>query len=280
MWNAECHRTLAPEQFGSRKNHRSIDLAVNKVLTNDFLHHTKSPGVICADDTKSCYNLIIHPSAILAMRRQEVPKAAMTCLFNTLQEAKHQVCTAFGDLDTHFGGNDIIPMHRVCQGNGSRPPVWAVISTPILDMLRSANLGSLIHTAITKTSIRFSGFSFVDDTDTIQTARNPYETWREVIQGLKQSLNHWEGGLRATGGAIVPEKTAWNLTSFKWSKGNWSYQPISDTPATLQVSDIQGNKQVLKRLEFSTAMTTLGVEIAPDGNMKQQLDVLLKKSTL
>lgn len=139
-----------------------------------------------------------------------MPEAATTCLFNTMQESKHQVCTAFGNLDTHFGGNDIIPMHGVCQGNGSRPPIWVVISTPILDMLRSSNLGSFIRIAITKTSILFSGFSFVDDTNTIQTACNPAETWREVIQGLQHSLHHLEGGLRATGGAIVPKKKAWN----------------------------------------------------------------------
>lgn len=37
MQNAERHGTLAKEQYGSRKQHRAVDLAVNKVLTNDIL---------------------------------------------------------------------------------------------------------------------------------------------------------------------------------------------------------------------------------------------------
>jgi hypothetical protein len=37
MRNAEAHGTIAKEQYGSRKRHRAIDLAVNKVLTNDIL---------------------------------------------------------------------------------------------------------------------------------------------------------------------------------------------------------------------------------------------------
>jgi hypothetical protein len=37
MHNAELHHTLAQEQYGSRKKHRAIDLALNKVLTNDLL---------------------------------------------------------------------------------------------------------------------------------------------------------------------------------------------------------------------------------------------------
>jgi hypothetical protein len=65
MKHAEKHQTLAPEQFGSRKNHRVIDLATNKVLTNDIIHQTKSPGAMCANDTKTCYDLRVHPSAAL-----------------------------------------------------------------------------------------------------------------------------------------------------------------------------------------------------------------------
>jgi hypothetical protein len=51
-------------------------------------------------------------------------------------------------------------------------------------------------------------------------------------------LDLWEGGLRASGGAIVPSKTAWNLTSFKWNNGIWKYQTVDETPATLAVKDI------------------------------------------
>ena len=38
---AERTKTLAPEQYGSRQNHRAIDLAVNKTLTNDILRQLK-----------------------------------------------------------------------------------------------------------------------------------------------------------------------------------------------------------------------------------------------
>jgi hypothetical protein len=37
MKNAERHNSLTKEQYGSRKRHRAIDLAVNKILTNDIL---------------------------------------------------------------------------------------------------------------------------------------------------------------------------------------------------------------------------------------------------
>jgi hypothetical protein len=61
MKNAERYGTIAPEQFGSRQKHIAFNLAVNKVVTNDILRQTKTPGAICSNDAKSCYDLIIHP---------------------------------------------------------------------------------------------------------------------------------------------------------------------------------------------------------------------------
>jgi len=51
---AEMTGSLAPEQHGSRKQHKAIDLAINKVLTYDILHQLKRPGAICSNDAKSC----------------------------------------------------------------------------------------------------------------------------------------------------------------------------------------------------------------------------------
>ena len=65
---AESCNTLAPEQYGSRKNHRAIDLAVNKVLTNDILRQAKYTGAICSNDVKSCYDLIGHAQASICMQ--------------------------------------------------------------------------------------------------------------------------------------------------------------------------------------------------------------------
>jgi hypothetical protein len=41
MRNAEYHKTIAKEQYESRKKHRAINLALNKVLTNDILVSTQ-----------------------------------------------------------------------------------------------------------------------------------------------------------------------------------------------------------------------------------------------
>jgi hypothetical protein len=151
MLNAERHKTLAKEQYGSCKRHRAIDLALNKVLTNDILHQAKRTGAVCSNDAKACYDLIGHAQASLCMQRQGVPQSAVRCLFTTLQQATHCVRTAFGDSTITYGGPGWVkPMHRIGQGNGGGPPIWAVISSNLLETLRSKGFGLQLILPITK----------------------------------------------------------------------------------------------------------------------------------
>jgi hypothetical protein len=97
MHAADTAGSLAKEQYGSRKGHRAIDLAVNKSLTNDLLRQLNCTGAICSNDAKACYDLIGHTMASIAMQRMGVPKAAVNCMFFTLQMAKHKVRTGYED---------------------------------------------------------------------------------------------------------------------------------------------------------------------------------------
>jgi len=139
---AEKTKSLAPEQYGSRKRHKAIDLAVNKALTFDILRQLKRAGAICSNDAKSCYDLIGHTQASLSMQRVGVPKNIINCLFTTLQEAVHTVRTGFGDSKASYGGKVwLVPIHGIGQGNGTGPAIWAVVSTPLLNVLRQKGFG-------------------------------------------------------------------------------------------------------------------------------------------
>jgi hypothetical protein len=70
---AEKCKVIAPEQFGSRKNHQSILAALNKRLTMDVLRQRRQAGALCSNDAKSCYDRIVHCVAALSMRRMGPP---------------------------------------------------------------------------------------------------------------------------------------------------------------------------------------------------------------
>ena len=52
-YQAERKKSLAEEQYGSQKNHRSIEHVLNKCICMDLLHQTKKPGIIAPTDLTS-----------------------------------------------------------------------------------------------------------------------------------------------------------------------------------------------------------------------------------
>jgi len=163
-------------------------------------------GAVCSNDAKSCYDLIGHAQAAMAMRRMGVPKVAVDCMFTMLQEAVHRVRTGYGDSDVSYGGKPSgIPMHSICQGNGAGSAIWAVLSSPLLDIQQKRGFGIYCFTPISQQEVRFVGYAFVDDSDLVQMleCEGNYE---ELMAKMQQVVDGWEGSLAATSDAIVPKK--------------------------------------------------------------------------
>jgi len=117
----------------------------------------------------------------------------------------------------------------------------------------------------------------VDDTDLIQSQLVEHPEQARI--NLQKAIDTWEACLKATCGAIVPEKTVWWLVSFKWSGTTWEYATIQDCPGELQVKDILNQRKIITRMQAGEAYETLGVFLAPDGNNEQQFKKMLLAAT-
>jgi hypothetical protein len=272
LYRAEQHHAVAIEQYGSRKNLSAVDQSLNKVLTFDIWRQLRQCGALCSNDAKSCYDRIVHNVASLLMQRVSTPTQPIISMFQTIQELSHHTRTVVGESQTGYKSNSTIPIQGVGQGNGAGPQIWAVVSTRFLNMLRNKGLGAKFRSAISGDSRTLVGYAFVDDTDLVTS--EPQGSKDEIITKMQDSLDTWEGGLRATGGAIVPEKSHWYLIEFGWNKGMPFYKSVSDAPATLKVKDHLGIIRELQQLEPGQAERTLGVRLAPDGNMDAQFEYM------
>jgi hypothetical protein len=290
MYNAEDKGTIAPEQFGSRKGLSAIEHCLNKILTHDLGRQYKMPYSMGINDMEACYDRMIHKITSISMQRQGVPKAPIACIFGPLQHMEHHVRTLYGNSDYCFkaDGTDedalwVVPLKSevepsgIGQGNGAGPHMWAVVSTPILNLLREEGFGFALKTSITGTNISFVGYSFVDDTDLV-TSRGLNAGAIDVVQAMQSAMDLWQGGIRATGGALAPSKSYWVLVDFKWKYGEWSYKSRRDSPGSVTVKDSEGVPQVLERVDVHEARRTLGVYLAPDGNCKEQKRILGEKA--
>ena len=133
--------------------------------------------------------------------------------------------TSFGDSKTTYGGSDWrLPPHGSIQGNGAGLFIWAAISTVLFLSLKEKNYGGVFRAPITKLLTSLAGFTFVDDTDLLQTQTYKDETIAEIVDNLQGSLDVWQGTLRTPGGALdsnEPNKGYWYRMDYDWNKGRW-----------------------------------------------------------
>jgi hypothetical protein len=85
-------------------------------------------------------------------------------------------------------------------------------------MMKDEGFGCMYKKSIEGKQLHFMGYSFVDDTDIIQSGQ-PEEPFQVLAMRIQASMDTWEGGLRSTGGALYPEKSFWYLIRFFWKNG-------------------------------------------------------------
>jgi hypothetical protein len=274
---AELNDAIAPEQFGSRKFLSAVDQSLNKALIFDLWRQHRTCAALCSNDAKGYYDRIVHNVASLCMQRVRVPKEPIVSMFSTIQNLQHHVRTAFGDSEGFFQANTgHISIQGVGQGNGAGPQICALVSTPIFNMLRSMGLGMKLLSPISRMNLFLVGFGFVDDTD-LAISSDDYSSARDAASALQQAVTAWEGGLRATGGALEPSKSLWYPIEFGWKLGEYYYESIKECNVEQRsVRDPAGQIRTLQCYESSQAVQTLGVLLAPDGNMDAQFEYMLE----
>jgi Reverse transcriptase (RNA-dependent DNA polymerase) len=209
MHHAEKHSTIAAEQYGSRKHKSSILHAATKQLTFDVVRQTKANVALLVLDAKSCYDRISIPVASLALLHQGLPSSAVEVMFGTLDQMRHYVRTSFGDSE-HSYARSLIRFHGIGQGNGAGPMIWVMVSTPILNKMRTDGFGFLVSHPLTKHILNIPVFSFVDDADFIQHIPSLHAP----MELPQLALTAWNNNLIATGGAIVGKKSIVALPLF------------------------------------------------------------------
>jgi hypothetical protein len=111
------------------------------------------------------------------------------------------VKTAYGTSNTSYGSLHI-PLQGVLQGNGAGPAIWMLISAPLINMLRTQGFGfKSSNLVLSDESYDFACYTYVDDTDLIHNG-NADTTPSAMVADMQRMLDHWAGGLRATGGAL------------------------------------------------------------------------------
>ena len=175
------------------------------------------------------------------MRRIGMPLAPILCMFTCLQKLRHFVRTVYGDSSRSFSGDLwAVPLHGVGQGNGVAPAIWAVVSTPLLNIVCTNGFGVVFQAALLHNTLHFAGYTFVDDTDLCHT--QPHLTSiPTLVHQAQEFVDLWEAALWSTGGALVHKKAT---------------GPLSTILGTTDVGNIIARPTVSIILPFKTTTVT------------------------
>ena len=279
--HAEDIQGLAPEQYGSRKFKCSIDQALHKKITYDIMRQTKRSGLLCSNDAKSCFDQIVHSIAALAYKRIGIQQPPIECMLSGIQEMNYHISTSFGlSFESFNKHNTDCPLQGILQGNGAAPTTWVLISVPLLNMLRKKGHGAKFLSPLSKHLTHIVGFAFVDDTDLLTFDMfDETKSWENLSECMQEAIDRWEGGLKTTGGAIVPEKSWVFPISFKFdNKGSASYKTLAEIDTTFTVLNQDDSREVLACYEPTDGKETLGVFLSPEGNNDAAFDALQSKA--
>ena len=176
------------------------------------------------------------------MRRVGVAPETCKMMFGTLAEVDHYVRTNFGDSTASYACIEI-PFQGVYQGNGAGPGIWMLVSIPIINMLKARGFGFKVVNAMSQDQSTFVCYAFVDDTDLVHASDQDIGL-DGLVDEMQSLVDTWEGGLRASGGALVPDKSYWYLIHFTFQNNRWRYTSIEDTPAKITIRDVSGLTRV------------------------------------
>ena len=119
-------------------------------------------------------------------------------MFTTLQKMNYFIGTSFDVLSTSYT-SDNVPFQGLGQDNRAALPLltWFNQSATVQHffLLSSCSIISFVY------------YAFVGNIDLVHVRPGDDHSGSDLIPQMQEALNHWEGGLRTSGGALLPSKS-------------------------------------------------------------------------
>jgi hypothetical protein len=228
-----------PEELFSQKGSTAEDAKFDKTLTMDISRsrQSRTPMTVILADAANCYDRVNHiiMSLVWLMLLNGNTSAVVVALI-CLQTMKFFQRTGLGESKTFIGGKDLLKyIMGLVQGSRAAPPSWIQLSSVLINVYKQLGLGCFTTDPISLEEIHSAGALFVDDADLYTSDDrqpepnkliNPAELWLQT----QSNLDQWSDLLRASGGALKPEKCFcfWYSLDYKCNAGIWSYVNTSD----------------------------------------------------
>jgi hypothetical protein len=299
----EDHKLVPDMQYGSRPGKLCITPALNKQLSFDIIRQTKYTAAIIENDAVGCYDRLMNPLLLLAMRRLGVTDTMAASLSNTWMLTNHAIKTQYGISDITYASTPDTPLFGPSQGSTTGPTFWQLSYVLLTACALEASghcseenrdacpvPGLSFQSVDSGISIDHNGESFVDDSNLGNISSLPNEPHqvsqvdqvlhsKSALQNLQLVAQRWERSLFTVGGAINFQKSFWFIFHWKWKEGVARLIP---PPEDLKLHLTEGYRLespiIVPQKSVHDTYRTLGVHISPSGDTSTAAQVLLEKA--
>jgi hypothetical protein len=227
------------------------------------------------NDAKACYDRMIENLSNIGLLREGLPPAIARLHAQTFKNLKYTIKHKLGIGNTHHGHLNPKPVSGMGQGSTDASARWSFTSDALIRAFNTKANDATITNPISKNVINDKIAGFVDNIATMLIQHPEMEKFLLLL--LQQDAQLWERLLYVTGGKL--EITKCKFALFSWTFDNLGIGSLQQTQRKhIQVSDSESKRpMIVEQLHPSEAYKYVGVSIAVDGNMQQQIKLLTEK---
>ena len=268
---------LSDEQWGLRKNRNSIDAAMIKLLTFEAARAQKTPIGLLYYDCTACYDRMIPDLSNHEMRKRNFDESILKARAAAVKQLKRHVRTGLGVSEEYYSeeAGDFTLQGEV-QGKADNPALFTACSSGILHTHSKLAPGLELQSCTGKRAMRRHNVSYVDDNDgNVSSTYNKERPLDDLICKMKLSSKVWNETVRYTGQSLAYHKCRWQVLAWEMVRGELKLILAVDDVILLE--DHKGATSVITFLPPDQPNKGLGYHICPDGNQKQEFDVVMNK---
>jgi hypothetical protein len=279
MANCESHNALGDRQDGFRKGRSTIRTLLQNEILNDYNKRLRINNLVGMTDISGCFDRILPPIISMLNIKNGCPQEAVNMHAETLQHAKYFLKTKNGLSDSYYSHSSDTPVYGNGQGAGDSPSQWSQESAMLLDLYEREAPGATMTYRDGSNAVSIPITAFADDTNLLGNDNNRTKTTEQLVAETKQAFKIWNRLLHATGHFMELGKCACYLSIWDFQHDGYAYtRTPEELQITIEVNDVNGNKQIIPQLESDKSQKLLGVMRNPIGNQQDEVARLKQKS--
>ena len=290
MSYGDTKKISSDSTYGGRGGRSCHDALLRIQLSMEYYRVMRIIAAFLDVDANGCFDRQLRNLIAALTRRQGIDKNASKCQTSTLEEMEHSVRIKQGLSTEIIRHSTEKPIFGSGQGSGAGVVNWHAHNETIIATYKEFFPGATMKSPDSSKIAVQDVISFVDDNKLVHDFP-PSTTNEQALAHCEHSLTTWQTIMTLTGGSLELAKCKIQLLAFNFNTytSHPSFRPKGE-PTLLPPDQVQGQCAVqhettgehvlIEQIHPSVGRKLLGVQLAADGNCRDEFQTRKLKSEI